>query len=491
MDASDRSTSVEDGYETLKAAHKGSGGLTIADRMEILGTLRSSLLDRAEAYATAVSADFRYRSRHETLLTEISVVVSAIDLAIQKLPKWIRPDRIGLTWPFWPAKAQVVRQPRGVAGIIGPSNYPVQLVLLPLVSAIAAGCRAIVKPSERTPRTAKLLEDHISEAIDPTIVRVFAGDASVAARIARLPLDMILFTGSHPVGVEIAAAAATNLTPVVLELGGKSPVIVDRSADLNLAVPRIVSGKLLNAGQTCVAPDYVLVPAERMVEFVSLARDAAQKMHPRRESTDYSAILTDGAIARLQALEAGHEIEPLLPWPVSAPRYRPAMIINPALDSEIMRTEIFGPLLPVLGYEHLDEALGIVRNLPDPLAIYWFGDISESFEKMAASTASGAISVNDTVVHAAIPQLPFGGIGPSGSGRYHGEAGFRTFSNERTVFVQSRLSLTSLLRPPFGKSADRILQGLLKHRRKQSSVLRPWVDSRQSPAATGVDGWKR
>ena len=466
MDASHRPTSVEDGYETLKAAHKVSGSLTIADRMEILGTLRSSLLDRAEAYATAVSADFRYRSRHETLLTEISVVVSAIDLAIRKLPKWTRPERIGLTWPFWPAKAQIVRQPRGIAGIIGPSNYPVQLVLLPLVSAISAGCRAIVKPSERTPRTAELLETHISKAIDPTIVRVFAGDASVAARIARLPLDIILFTGSHPVGVEIAAAAATNLTPVVLELGGKSPAIVDRSADLNMAVPRIVSGKLLNAGQTCVAPDYVLVPAERMVEFVSLARDAAQKMHTGRETRDYSAILTDGAIARLQALEAGHQIEPLLPWPVAAPRYRPAMIINPTLDSEIMRTEIFGPLLPVLGYERLDEALRIVRNLPDPLAIYWFGDIAESFEKMTASTASGAISVNDTVIHAAIPQLPFGGIGQSGSGRYHGEAGFRTFSNERTVFVQSRLSLTSLLRPPFGKSADRILQGLLKQRRK-------------------------
>ncbi|WKA30406.1 aldehyde dehydrogenase family protein [Bradyrhizobium roseum] len=466
MDASHRSTSVEDGYESLKAAHRISGGLTIADRMEILGTLRSSLLDRAEAYATAVSADFRYRSRHETLLTEISVVVSAIDLAIRKLPKWTRPERIGLTWPFWPAKAQVVRQPRGVAGIIGPSNYPVQLVLLPLVSAISAGCRAIVKPSERTPRTAELLEDHISKTIDPTIVRVFTGDAAVAARIARLPLDMILFTGSHSVGVEIAAAAATNLTPVVLELGGKSPVVVDRSADLNLAVTRIVSGKLLNGGQTCVAPDYVLVPAERMVEFVSLARDAAQKLHPGRETRDYSAILTDGAIARLRSLEADHVIEPLLPWPVSAPRYRPALVINPTLDSVIMREEIFGPLLPVLGYESLDEALRIVRNLPEPLAIYWFGDIGESFEKMAASTASGAISVNDTVVHAAVPQLPFGGVGQSGSGRYHGEAGFRAFSNERTVFVQSRLSLTSLLRPPFGKSADRILQGLLKQRRK-------------------------
>jgi coniferyl-aldehyde dehydrogenase len=462
MDVSDRFASIEEGYEALRAAHAASGGMTIAERIEILETLRSSLLERAEAYAKAVSADFRYRSRHETLLTEISVVVSAIDLAIRKLPKWARPEKIGLTWPFWPAKARVVRQPRGVAGIIGPSNYPIQLVLLPLVSAISAGCRAIVKPSERTPRTAELLRDHLSEAIDRTIVRVFTGDASVAGRIVRLPLDMLLFTGSHSVGVEVAAAAATNLTPVVLELGGKSPAIVDRSADLNLAVPRIVSGKLLNGGQTCVAPDYVLVPAERMVEFVSFARDAAQKMHPDRKTKDYSAILTDGAIARLRILEADHDVEPLLPWPVSAPRYCPALVINPALDSDIMRTEIFGPLLPVLGYESLDQALRIVRNLPHPLAIYWFGEVNESFERMAASTASGSISVNDTVVHAAIPQLPFGGIGQSGSGRYHGEAGFRTFSNERTVFVQSRLSLTRLLQPPFGTAADRILRVLLK-----------------------------
>lgn len=476
MDASDPATSVEDGFETLRAAYRVSGGLTIADRIEILGTLRSSLLERAEAYATAVSADFRYRSRHETLLTEISVVVSAIDLAIRKLPKWARTENIGLTWPFWPARARVVRQPRGVAGIIGPSNYPIQLVLLPLVSAISAGCRAIVKPSERTPHTAQLVKEHLSEAIDPTIVQVVTGEASVAGQIARLPLDIILFTGSHSVGVEVATAAAINLTPVVLELGGKSPAIVDRSADLNLAVPRILSGKLLNGGQTCVAPDYALVPAERMAEFVTLARDAAQKMHPDRDMKDYSAMLTDGAIARLKTLEADHEIEPLLPWPVSAPRHRPALIINPALDSEIMRTEIFGPLLPVLGYQSFDEALRVVRSLPDPLAIYWFGEMGEAFKKMAASTASGAISVNDNVVHAAIPQLPFGGIGQSGSGRYHGEAGFRTFSYERTVFVQSRLSLTSLLRPPFGKSADRILQGMLKQRRIRSTNLRPKVD---------------
>jgi coniferyl-aldehyde dehydrogenase len=475
MDAPDRSTPVEEAFQALRAACKIAGGLTIADRMDILGTLRSSLLARAEEYAEAVSADFRYRSRHETMLTEISVVVSAIDLAIRKLPKWAQPERIGLTWPFWPAKAQVVRQPRGIAGIIGPSNYPIQLVLLPLVSAISAGCRAIVKPSERTPRTAQLLEDHLCEAIDPTIVRVFTGDASVAARIARLPLDMLLFTGSHSVGVEVAAAAATNLTPVVLELGGKSPAIVDRSADLNLAVPRIVSGKLLNGGQTCVAPDYVLVPAELMVEFVSLARDAARKMYPDRETKDYSAMLTDGAIVRLQALEADHKIEQLLPWPVSTPRYRPALVITPPLDSEIMQTEIFGPLLPVLGYGSLDEALHIVRNLPDPLAIYWFGEVNESFERMATSTASGAISVNDTIVHAAIPQLPFGGIGRSGSGRYHGEAGFRTFSNERTLFVQTRFSLTKLLQPPFGKSADRILKGLLKQRRNRS-YARPKID---------------
>jgi acyl-CoA reductase-like NAD-dependent aldehyde dehydrogenase len=200
-------------------------------------------------------------------------------------------------------------------------------------------------------------------------------------------------------------------------------------------------------------------------EFIALARSAAQKLYPDPGMKDYSAILTDEAIASLQALEADHRIEPLFKWPVVAPRYRPALVLDPPIDSEIMRSEIFGPIMPVLGYASLDDALRIVHNLPEPLAIYWFGRSDDAFMKLTRSTSSGAVCVNDTVVYAAIPQLPFGGVGRSGSGRYHGEAGFRTFSNERTIFFQSSLSLTALLRPPFGNTADRILKGMLRQRR--------------------------
>lgn len=458
-----RSTdAVQDAYLALRAAQEASGGLPVRTRIEVLKKLRSSLIGRTDEYVAAVSDDFRYRSRHETLLTEISVVVSAIDLALKKLPKWARAERIGLTLPFWPASAQILRQPRGVAGIVGPSNYPVQLTLLPLVSAISAGCRVLLKPSERTPRTAHLIRSHLSACFDPGVAQVVTGDATVGERVASVPFDVLLFTGSHDVGVKIAAKAALHLTPVVLELGGKSPAIVHHSADLASAARKIVAGKLLNAGQTCVAPDYVCVPRDHVDAFIRAACHAAQEMYPDPQLLDFSAILTDAGIGLLQELEAGHQTVPLLSQEVAAPRYRPALVVAPPLESKIMQTEIFGPLLPVLPYDRLDDALRIVRSLPSPLSIYWFGAKGEAYQKMVASTASGAVSVNDVVVHAAVPQLPFGGVGPSGLGRYHGEAGFRTFSNERVVFTQARFSLTGLLRPPFGSRADRILHGLLR-----------------------------
>jgi coniferyl-aldehyde dehydrogenase len=438
------------------------GALPLIERLNALKALRSSLIDHAEDYVQTLSSDFGYRSRHETLITEVSVVVSAIDHAIKYLPRWVRPTKIGLSWPFWPASARMVPQARGVAAIIGPSNYPVQLTLLPLVSAIAAGCRTIVKPSERTPQTAAMIKRHLADSIDQSVAFVANGDASIAERIARFPLDILLFTGSHATGLRAAAAAAANMTPIVLELGGKSPAIVDRSADLDLAARKIVAGKLLNAGQTCVAPDYVLVPADLIDPFTVRAREAAQRLYPDSEAVDYSAILSAAGIDRLKALEAGHKVIPLFSQSLSSRRYRPSLVLDPDLTSEIMQTEIFGPLLPVLPYERLDDALRIIKDRPTPLVLYWFGTTGAAFDRTMNQTASGGVCVNDTVIQAAVPELPFGGAGASGMGRYHGEAGFKSFSNERIVFVQSRLSVTGLLQPPFGKTAERILSGLLR-----------------------------
>lgn len=456
-----RSVSLAQSFARLRAAWTAQGGLSIDQRRDVLKTLRASLLGRSDAYVAAISADFRGRSRHETLLTEIAVVVSAIDHALPRIARWARASRIPLGLPIWPARASSVPQPRGVVGVVAPSNYPLQLALMPMISAISAGCRALIKPSEMTPRTAALIAQHLRETFDPTIVDVVCGDAEIAAQFVRLPFDALLFTGSHRVGAKVAAAAAQNMTPLILELGGKSPVVIDRDADFAKAAETIIAGKLMNAGQTCVAPDYVLVPRERHDDLVARLKQAAAKLYPDAASGDYSAMLSDDAIARLDAVAAQECTDNLLTGEIAAPRVMPKLLLSPSRDGAAMRDEIFGPLLPIVAYDTIDDAIAIVRDYPPPLVIYWFGEANARFDAMMARTMSGAVSLNETLLHAGVAALPFGGVGASGVGRYHGKAGFDAFSNERVVFSQSRFSLTRLLRPPYGKLADRILGRLL------------------------------
>ena len=447
-------------HETLRTAWQCDGGLPVDRRIAVLRALRASLLRNAETYDTAIAADFGVRSRHETLLTEIVMLIQAIDYTVPRIERWSATTRVGLGLPFWPASGRILKQPRGVVGIIGPSNYPLQLVLMPLISAVAAGCRAILKPSEMTPRTAAAIKTSLQDAIADDIVGVALGGADIAAAITRLPLDALLFTGSEMVGRKVIAAAAEQLTPVILELGGKSPVIIDASADLRDAATSIIAGKLLNGGQTCIAPDYVLVPADRVEALVAALRAAAAAMY--HDDKDYSAVRSAAARDRLKALETGHRLVPLLDRPVRTPRYAPALVLSPPLDSAIMREEIFGPLLPILPYDTLDDAIAIIRDRSAPLVIYWFGSDQANLNRVLQNTRSGAVSANETVIHAGVPALPFGGIGASGMGRYHGKAGFDTFTHERPVFRQARWTLTKMLRPPFGASADRILLRLLR-----------------------------
>jgi acyl-CoA reductase-like NAD-dependent aldehyde dehydrogenase len=270
---------------------------------------------------------------------------------------------------------------------------------------------------------------------------------------------VLLFTGSGKVGVEIAKAAAENLTPVVLELGGKSPALIDADADLARAARVIMAGKLMNAGQTCVAPDYVLAPRRRMPEAVERLRAAAFQLYPDAERRDYTAVASERAHARLAALESGLDVAPLFDAP--PPRYRPALVIDPPLDHAIMREEIFGPLLPVIPYDDIDDAIAVVRRLPAPLALYWLGGRNARFDEVVRRTRAGAVSLNETVLHVGISALPFGGVGGSGYGRYHARAGFDAFSHERVVFEQTRWSLTHLLRPPYKARADRIIKMLV------------------------------
>ena len=454
-------------HDDLVAAHARlrdgwtrGGGLPVPARIAALKSLRRVLLRDADAFVATLAADFGVRSRHETLLTEIVALLQAIDYALPRIKRWSAPSRVHLGLPFWPGRGRVVRQPRGVVGVIGPGNYPVQLALMPLVGALGAGCRVLVKPSEATPRTAAQIARSLADAIEADAAGVVLGGPDVSAALARLPLDTLLFTGSARVGRSVMAAAAESLTPVILELGGKSPVVVDEGADLGAAATSIIAGKLLNAGQTCVAPDYVLVPRARFDALVGALRAAAARLYP--DTRDYSAILSEAAADRLRTLREGHRTVPLLAGAVEPPRFPPALVLEPPLDSAIMSEEIFGPLLPVLAYDTLDDVVAVIRGRPDPLAIYWFGSDRARMARVLGRTASGGVSVNETVMHAGVPALPFGGVGASGMGRYHGRAGFDAFTHERPVFFQAHWTLTKLLRPPFGTRADGILARLLK-----------------------------
>jgi coniferyl-aldehyde dehydrogenase len=436
--------------------------LSLPERRDALKAIRSALRDKSDAFVAALDRDFRGRSRHESLLTEIALTMSAIDYALPKLARWAKPTRLRLEWPYWTASARLLKQPRGVAGILGPSNYPLQLVLVPLISALSAGCRVLIKPSEAMPNVAELIRATLGEALDPEVAAVVCGGREIAAAVTELPLDILLFTGSNAVGARVAGAAAKLLTPLVLELGGKSPGIIDRGADVGRSARAIMSGKLLNAGQTCVAPDYVLAPRERFDEVIASLREAGRKLYPHPKSGDYSAIRSDAAWERLKGLEAGQQTMSVFDVEMASPHYAPKLVLAPSLESAVMREEVFGPLLSVLPYETLADAVAVVKSLPAPLVLYWFGDANERLDAVMRATSSGAVSVNETVIHAGISSLPLGGVGASGLGRYHGRAGFDAFTHERPLFRQSRFNVTSMLRPPYGALADRVLSWMTR-----------------------------
>jgi len=449
-------------YQRLRKAWDIHGELTIAERCHTLRAIRACLRDRAGDFADALNKDFRSRSHHESLLTEVNLIIAAIDYTLPRIKHWAKPRKFYLEWPYFPASGKITKQPRGIAGIIGPSNYPLQLTMMPLIGSLSAGCRTLVKPPEAAPAVAQLIHDSISDTVDENILTIILGDSDIAKELCHLPLDILLFTGSYTVGLKVAEAAAKRLTPVLLELGGKSPAIVNRNSNLAVSAEAIAHGKLLNAGQTCVAPDYALVPREDVNSFTEHLVTAARKLYPNPNSGDYTAIRSDVEIGRLERLEAGHTTQAMFDIKLNKPFYDPKIILSPALNSDIMREEIFGPLLPIIPYDEIEDALSVIKSLPSPLVIYWFGETDSHFKQMNSSTSSGSVSINDTVIHAGISSLPLGGIGASGVGRYHGQAGFDSFSYERSYFYQSRLNITNMMRPPYKETADRILSWLLR-----------------------------
>ncbi len=457
-------------FEQMYAATRLSLSAERQVREARLDALAALVRDNAERFAEAIAADFGHRSAHETRLLEVFPSLESIRHNRSHLGAWMKPQRRSASIWFRPGYARIIAQPLGVVGIIVPWNYPLLLAVAPLAAALAAGNRVMVKMSESTPRTGELLAELVAKYFAADDVAVVLGDAAVGAEFASLPFDHLLFTGSTRIGYEIMRMAAENLTPVTLELGGKSPVILGPDYPLHKAVERIMVGKLMNAGQTCIAPDYVLVPEGREQAFVAAARAVVTKCYPSLATTpDYTAIIDDRHYRRLgdyvtDAQALGAVVEPLSTATADATRrlLPPLALLNVNDDMCVMQDEIFGPLLPVLPYRDLDAAIAYVNEHPRPLALYCFENDAVRRDRVLNETIVGGVTVNDTILHIAQENLPFGGVGPSGMGHYHGIEGFRTFSKQKAVFYQSGLNGMSLFNPPYGKLFERLTKFLIR-----------------------------
>jgi coniferyl-aldehyde dehydrogenase len=450
-----------------RAAQRKEGSPSSRVRIDRLYQLEEMVRSRADSIAHAISADFGNRSRFETDLLEIMVIVSAIRHARKNVKWWMQPSYREVGFNFWPGSAWVRPEPLGVVGIISPWNYPLQLALSPLVDAIAGGNRVILKPSEQTPNFSDLLHRAITETFEEDEIAVVLGGPQVAADFSGLPFDHLVFTGSTAIGRRVAAAAAENLTPTTLELGGKSPAIVCPSASMVKAVKAISYGKFINAGQTCIAPDYVLVPRERAIEFAELVLAEARRAYPDLGS-DYSSMISERAFDRLTAAITEAELggAKVLRHPAPSDRARrilpPVVVIDAPQESVLMREEIFGPVLPVIGYDSLADALDWVNSHPHPLALYVFAEDLREQSRVLDRTQSGGVTVNGTLLHIAQEGLPFGGVGASGWGAYHGRSGFDQFTHQRAVFKTGFFNAATLLAPPYKKRAKRLLKFLMR-----------------------------
>ena len=431
-----------------------------AQRRDDLRRLRDALKARLDEMADAIAADFGHRSKDESRIADGMTVLNDIDHLLKHLKKWMRPQRVGVGWRFLPARAQIRPLPLGVVGVISPWNYPVNLALIPLATAIAAGNHVFLKPSEHTPRSSEFLRKLLADVFPADRVAVALGGADVGAAFAALPFDHLVFTGSTAVGRKVMAAAAPNLTPLTLELGGKSPAIVADDYPIEKAAARLATGKWFNCGQTCIAPDYVLVPAGKRDALVAALRKEVQARYGAdlANSGDYTRVVNDAQYARLQgylADAATRGIDTITLAGSADPAQRllpPTLLLEPGDDARVMQDEIFGPLLPIKSYRTLDEAIAYVNAHDRPLALYPFSHDSATVEKILQHTLAGGVSVNDTLFHFAIGNLPFGGVGPSGMGAYHGRAGFDTMSKQLPILFQARSTGGDLLKPPYSKA---------------------------------------
>ncbi len=468
-------TAMQDVLARQKAAHLRDGAPSAEQRIDRIDRCIGLLVDHAKAIEDALNADFGNRSREASRLTDIAGSIGPLKHARENLRKWMKPERrktspaiLGL----FGARAEVVFQPKGVVGIISPWNFPINLTFAPLAGVLAAGNRAMIKPSEFTPQTSELMKVMFGKVFSEEEIAVVTGGPELGQAFSELAFDHLIFTGATSIARHVMRAAAANLVPVTLELGGKSPVVISRTADMATAAARIMNGKTLNAGQICLAPDYVLAPDDRVGEFVTQAQAAVGRMFPTiKDNPDYTSVVAQRHYDRIMgyiddARAKGAEIIELKPESedLSQQEHRkiaPTLILNPTDDMTVMQEEIFGPVLPVKTYRTTDDAIGYINAHDRPLGLYWFGDDETEKSRVLSATTSGGVTVNDVIFHVAQEDLPFGGVGPSGMGSYHGVDGFREFSHRKAIYTQLKKDIGPMIqmRPPYGPSIRKYLAG--------------------------------
>lgn len=459
-----------------KAAHIREGAPSLELRVDRIDRCINLLIKYKDEICDALAEDFGHRSKDQSAFTDVMSSIGPLKHSRAHVKKWMKPEKRKVEAPLnlLGAKARIEYQPKGSVGIISPWNFPVQLTFAPLANILAAGNRAMIKPSEFTEATSSLMERMFAEAFDENEIAVITGGPEVGGQFCSLPFDHIIFTGATSIAHHVMRAAADNLVPLTLELGGKSPVVIGRSADMEKTAARVMNGKAMNAGQICLAPDYVFTPDDTVGDFVDASRRAIAKMFPTglKENDDYTSVINQRHYDRLQgyledARAKGGEVVELNPADENfsqQPYYKipPTLVLNPTDDMDIMKDEIFGPLLPVKTYSSVDDAIGYINAHDRPLGLYYFGSDKDEEARVLNSTTSGGVTVNDVIFHVAQENLPFGGVGPSGMGSYHGIDGFKEFSHQKSVYKQTGSEILAMFRPPYGETFRKQLAGRIK-----------------------------
>jgi coniferyl-aldehyde dehydrogenase len=463
--------------EKQKKAHLTEGPLSVETRKEWIDRCIALLIKYQNEIAEAISEDFGHRSTESSLLADVAGSIGSLKSAKENIKKWVKPEKRKVTpsiLGLLGAKLRLEYQPLGTVGVISPWNFPVTLTFGPLGSIFAAGNRAMIKPSEFTPKTSELMKKMFEEAFSEEEVAVFTGGPDLGEAFSSLPFDHLLFTGATSIAKHVMRAASENLVPVTLELGGKSPVIISKKSNFEVSVNRVMAGKTMNAGQICLAPDYVFIPKDKKEEFISQSKKVVTGMYPSlKDNPDYTSVINQRHYDRLQgyveeAKEKGFEVIEINPSnedfsQQAHHKIPPTLIVDPDDSLSVMKEEIFGPILSVKTYDSIKDTVDYINSKDRPLGLYYFGDDKEEMQNVLENTTSGGVTINDVVFHVGQDNAPFGGVGPSGTGSYHGVEGFKNFSHTKTIYTQSKFDgLFGLFRPPFGSKAKSAIKGQIK-----------------------------